>query len=213
MAKTATCHKCIYAHWDPGLWLRTLWSGFPARPMCANQADSFGRMKECPLGQVCRNYRSRPPTPTGENVKMISLTGGFYAYVDAADYEELSQWHWLAYGRYAGRNVNGKRIFMHRQIMQTPEGMVVGHINGNGFDNTRVNMRNVTPGENASNARKRVGTTSIYKGVGRDRRQGMWHARVYFMGEPILLGRFADEREAARAYDRMAVELFGEVAA
>ncbi len=212
MAKTATCHTCIYAHWDIGLWMRTLWSGFPARPMCANQADSFGRMRECPAGPVCRNYRLRPPTPTGENVKLIPLTDGYYTYVDAADFEWLKQWRWRVYNRYAGRYENDKVIFMHRQIMQTPEGMFVDHINHNPFDNTRANLRNVTHQQNMHNTAKHVATASIYKGVIRGKGKGTWYARVGWNGSVSKAGPFRDEAEAARAYDRMAVELFGETA-
>ena len=94
MAKAETCHHCVYARWDPGLWMRTLWSGFPARPTCANQPDSPGRWKECRLGQVCRNFRARPPTPRSETVKTIPVGDGLYAYVDAADYEWLNRWTW-----------------------------------------------------------------------------------------------------------------------
>jgi hypothetical protein len=98
---------------------------------------------------------------------MIPLTKGFYAYVDAADYEWLNQWHWRALSSgYAGRYEKGKRIFMHRQIMQPPPGKVVDHVNGNGFDNTRINMRNITKQQNNYNHGKRIGAiTSIYKGV------------------------------------------------
>ena len=76
MAKQATCHRCVYAHWDRVLWMRSLGSGWPARPTCGNQPDSYGRMKECPCGAVCRNYRARPPVPTGEGVKTIPLGDG-----------------------------------------------------------------------------------------------------------------------------------------
>jgi hypothetical protein len=212
MAKPATCHTCIHAHWDPGLWMRTLWSGFPARPMCANRTDAPGLMRECPQGRVCRNYRARPLTPTGENVKMIPLTGGFHAYVDAEDYEEVNQWRWRAHsGGYAVRWEKGKLILMHRQIMKPPKGMVVDHVNGNGYDNTRANMRNVTHRENMHNMRKHAGTASIYKGVVRGKRAGTWYARIGWGGAHATAGPFEDEAEAARAYDRLAVELFGEI--
>ena len=120
MAKQSTCHTCVYAWWEPGLWMRTMWSGFPARPVCGNQPGSYGRMKECPCG-ACRNYRARPPVPTGENVKRIPLGNGIYAYVDPEDYERLSRFHWRAYSAgYAGRWEKGKLIYMHREIMKPP---------------------------------------------------------------------------------------------
>ena len=212
MAKQASCQTCIYAQWDRGLWLRTFWSGFPAGPSCGKQPDSAGRLKECPAGGVCRNYRRRPPTPKGEHVKMIPLTQGFYTYVDAADYEWLNQWHWLAFNGYAIRREKGKTIFMHRQIMQTPKGKVVDHINGNRFDNTRANMRNVTQQQNICNSGKHSRTTSIYKGVSYSQQYGKWRAAINFEKEAFHLGYFASEIEAARAYDRKAVELLNGLA-
>ena len=212
MAKPASCHTCIYGQRDLGLWLRTLGSGFPARPMCANQPETPGQIRECPCGKVCRNYRPRPPTPKGENVKMIPLTQGFYAYVDAEDYEELNQWRWYTYSGYAVRYENGKRIYMHREIMKPPKGKVVDHINQNGFDNTRGNMRNVTHQQNMHNTGKRVGTASIYKGVARGGRARKWYAALKCGNDRSRAGPFEDEAEAARAYDRMAVELFKECA-
>jgi hypothetical protein len=149
--------------------------------------------------------------PTGENVKTIPLTQGFYTYVDAADFEWLNRHHWHAYNGYASRCDGSKRIYMHREIMKPPKGMVVDHISGNGFDNTRANMRNVTREENMHNQRKHAGTASIYKGVTRGQSsKGSWCARVAWGGHRLTPGTFASEVEAARAYDRLAVELFGE---
>jgi hypothetical protein len=213
MAEQTTCHTCIYACWDKGLWLRTLGSGFPARPTCANQPDSFGRLKECPSGRVCRNYQPKPLVPKGDAVKLIPLGDGVYAYVDAADYEWLNQWAWHAYpDGYAARYENGKKIYMHRQIMQPPEGMVVDHIDGNRANNCRGNLRVCTRQENMHNKRKQNGSSSLYKGVGYLPRRGKWYARIWFMCERVCAGNFADEVEAGRAYDWWAVGLFGESA-
>jgi len=206
MAKTDCCRNCVYGCWDGGLWLRTLWSGFPAGPMCANHPDTPGIMREVP-GRPCRNYRPRPPEP-GADAKRIVLTNGMVAYVDAADYEEISRYTWhLASGGYAGRRENHKLIFMHRQIMDPPEGMVVDHIKGNRLDNTRANLRVCTPTENARNRVKNAGSASRYIGVSFNKmlKRKKWVAKIPLDGKYKHIGRFADELDAARAYDYAAV--------
>ncbi len=193
--------------------MRSLGSGWAARPVCGNQPDSYGRMKECPWGTVCRNYRARPAVPRGKGVKMIPLGGGLYAYVDAADYEWLNQWHWRMSGTgYAQRREKNKYIFMHREIMKPPKGKVVDHINGSRVDNTRANMRNITRRQNTQNKGKHVGAVSIYKGVTRDRRTGKWYVELHSGAIRRRSGPFEDEVEAARTYDRMAIEVYGEFA-
>ena len=96
---------------------------------------------------------------------MISLGDGYYAYVDAADHEWLSRYKWHMQGGYAVRNEKGKRIYMHRAIMQPPEGMVVDHTNGNKVDNTRANLCVCTQQENLHNRSKRNGASSRFRDV------------------------------------------------
>jgi len=210
-----TCHSCVFAYWSPGQWLRSLSSGFPSRPFCANHPDSPGRERETSYGGVCRNYRLRPATPdlTDGTVKRIPVTGGFYAYVDAADYDEISRYNWrLVSGGYAGRYEKGKLILMHRQIMQPPEGMVVDHKQGNRMDNTRANLRVCTLAENNRNRGKHKGTSSRFLGVYYSKQRGKWQALIRIDGKYKHIGYFDDELEAARAYDARAVEQYGEFA-
>jgi len=169
-------------------------------------------MKECPRGGVCRNYRVRAPVPQGEGVKTIPLGDGLYAYVDGADFEWLNQWTWRVHGGYAARHVKRKVIFMHREIMKPPKGKIVDHVNGNKFDNTRANLRNITPQENQHNRRKQRGASSIYKGVTYYKAGRCWRASLSCGKECYYLGQFETEVEAARAYDYKAVQVFGEFA-
>ena len=152
---TPTCHNCVYSHVDPERWLRRVWRNEPLVPMCANHPRWPGQLREVP-GTPCRNHRPRFLEPTGE-VKRIPLSDGQYALVDAADYEALSayQWH-LCSGGYAARSEKGKRILMHRQIMDPPKGMVVDHIDGHRANNLRSNLRVCTRAENQRNQRTNI---------------------------------------------------------
>jgi hypothetical protein len=203
-----TCHNCVYSCHDPEQWLRHLAAGAPLLPQCANHPQWPGRLHEVP-GVPCRNYRPRPATPAGE-VRMIPLGDGCYAYVDAADYEWLSRYHWRLCGAYAGRYENGQTILMHREIMRPAKGMVVDHVDGNKANNCRSNLRVCTRLENQRNKRKNTNSSSRFKGVYWDKRYGKWYARCRYKGVNYGLGCYGDDEvAAARAYDRRAVEWFG----
>lgn len=88
--------------------------------------------------------------------KEIQLTQGKVTLVDDEDYEWLSQWKWCAKdGRngnfYAFRASKNKSTYMHRLILDTPKGKVTDHINGNGLDNRRINLRICSYRENSHN--------------------------------------------------------------
>ena len=103
MAKAESCINCVYSCWDRNQAMWTMGVGVPTRPTCANHPDSLGRNRPTPGGGVCRNYRPRPAEP-GRDAKQIPLGDGYYAYVDAADYEWLSQWTWYLHNGYAARH-------------------------------------------------------------------------------------------------------------
>ncbi len=214
-----SCHDCVFCLTDTLLWARTLTSGFPVAGMCANHPDTPGHWRPVPHSRPCRNFRPKsrpdgiePPKPTGDDVRYIPLTRGLYALVDASDYEWLCRHKWSVHdtgpgkAQYAVRGCKGRKIFMHRQIMQPPLGMVVDHINRNGLDNRRANLRNCTRQQNLQNRYWRAGR-SKYRGVCP---QGdKWMATVGYNNQTIYLGLFETEIQAAKARDQKAKQLAG----
>lgn len=101
---------------------------------------------------------------------------------------------------------------MHRAILVAPSGAEVDHINGNGLDNRRSNLRLATVNMNRWNMNGRR-SASTYKGVSLvPDGSGMWRARICFLSKKQELGKYDNEADAARAYDRRARELHGEFA-
>lgn len=143
-------------------------------------------------------------------MKEIPLTQGKFALVDDSDYEWLSKIKWCFDGRYAARGQNGKHILMHREINQTPGGMDTDHINGNGLDNQRKNLRSCTHSQNRMNVARQVNNTSGYKGVTWFKRDSKWMAYIKVDGKQIHLGLFDTIEEASIAYQTAAMRLHGE---
>lgn len=157
-------------------------------------------------------------------MREIALTQGQVALVDDEDYDWLAQWKWLAEWKpktqtyYVARRmpmidaVPGQLVYMHNVIMDPPSGLEVDHVNHVGWDNQRVNLRHATHSQNNANRRSNVRGSSRYKGVHWHRGNERWCANIKVNGHQSQLGSFADEEEAARAYDAAAIEHFGEFA-
>ena len=153
-------------------------------------------------------------------MKTIPLTKGKETIVDDEDYEFLMQWKWYAskIGRswYALRSTfsSGKRgsVYMHREIVQPEKGQEVDHINHNGLDNRRSNIRLCSHKENLTNVRPRIGYTSHYRGVHWYKNYQKWCARIMAGGQNFHVGYFDDEKEAAKAYNEAAIKHHGEFA-
>jgi hypothetical protein len=152
--------------------------------------------------------------PTSLETKEIPLTQSKTAIIDASSYDFLMQWKWCAASRrgtfYAIANIpesDGSRFsqLMHRLIMGNPEYSFVDHIDGNGLNNCRNNLRLATPLENARNRGPySKQTTSVFKGVSWSKEKEKWQASIRVPGRKIFLGRFDSEIEAALAYDNAA---------
>lgn len=154
-------------------------------------------------------------------MKEILLTKGKVALVDDEDYERLSRYRWQALRHrktwYACRTAHseGERwtSLMHREILGiTNRHEEVDHKDGNGLDNRRENLRVASLSQNRFNAGKYSTNKSGYKGVSFHTATGRWVASIRANNKQFFLGRFDDPVDAARAYDRKALELHQEFA-
>lgn len=183
----------------------------------AVQDNQLGRM-EAFRGNPTALLTLSGPFIGDSTMKRISLTQGQYALVDDADYEWLMQWKWrvqktTATNWYAIRTMGNKQILMHRLILGISNDRQTDHINHNGLDNRRSNIRLCTCQQNQFNQRRQQReTTSEYKGVGWCKRAKKWKSRIKRNSREIHLGYYDSEIAAAKVYDAKAVELFGEFA-
>ncbi len=157
--------------------------------------------------------------------RTIPLTRGYVAIVDDEDYEWLSQFSWRVwigpnnkyavrseYTRGAGRGSKIGYFRMHREILglSGDDASEVDHVNGDGLDNRRANLRVCSRSQNMTNVRKAPGKSSRYKGVSWHKGIGKWTAQIQVGGKLRYLGAFVSEEDAARAYDEAAVGAWGE---
>jgi len=149
-------------------------------------------------------------------MKIINLSQGKQTLVDDADFDYLVQWKWHAIHYkdtglwYVSRVLKHKVTAMHRLIMNCPTGMQVDHIDGDGLNNQRYNLRICTKDENNINKRVRKDNTSGYKGVTWNKKSKKWIAQIKSKKIHYLLGSFDNPEEAYKAYCKSAKELHGE---
>lgn len=146
-------------------------------------------------------------------MKKIQLTQGKFALVDDPDFEWLNQWKWTvmkkgsrSVGFYAYRKNYGKKtdpgrpdgamILMHKLIMQTPSGSDTDHIDNDGFNNQRVNLRVISRTQNNFNSGIHVNNSSGHRGVSWSRNARLWRAYIGGSKTRRELGYFKDISEA-----------------
>lgn len=144
----------------------------------------------------------------------IPLTKGKVAIIDEDDFVLVSLHDWwlktVDTHSYAETKVNGKNVTMHRLLLEPPKGIFVDHRDANGLNNRRNNLRLATPQQNCWNIRKYPGRE--YKGVSFRKDRGVYRAYITLHDTYQHLGHFSTAEEAAVAYDKAALKLFGEFA-
>lgn len=157
----------------------------------------------------------------------IPLTRGYVATIDKQDFDLVSRYTWRAAPQPKQKTIyavavkwlkDEKRkttIRMHRLILGVEDSAIlVDHRDGDGLNNRRSNIRVATTHQNCCNQRKTRGV-SRFKGVWfnkRGKRTKRWIASIKAEGKRLSLGAFLTEEEAALAYDRAALQYYGEFA-
>jgi hypothetical protein len=141
-------------------------------------------------------------------MKEIQLSQGKVALVDDDDFGVLNQYVWSAYkdchtfyavGRFKIRG-NRKMVKMHHIIIGHPlPGYVCDHIDGNGLNNQRHNLRFLTYRESCLN-RRNVSRMSKYPGVVWMNKQKKWASQLWIKGKHKYLGLYSTEEDAFIAY-------------
>lgn len=151
-------------------------------------------------------------------MKLIPLTQNQFAIVDDEDHDWLAQYKWhvhrssdLLYAARTNPDKDPQITFMHRQVMNAPDGVKVDHRNRNGLDCRKENLRHATHSQNLCNQIGHRNTGSRFKGVYFHKPSGKWRAvirtpkgRLYFLA--------ATEIEAAVKYDEACLKHHGEFA-
>lgn len=138
--------------------------------------------------------------------------------VDNEDFEELNKHKWYAHDGnctfYAHRHsiINGKdkTILMHRVISKTPTGLLTDHIDGNGLNNQKKNLRDATHSQNLQNRKKHKNNTSGYRGVSWNKDTKKWAAIVGVNGKYIYLGLFTSKNSANKICKETRKKYYGE---
>lgn len=157
--------------------------------------------------------------------KEIELTKGYVAIVDDDDYDRLSKYKWSAlennktvYAVHRFKNeLSGKykMVGMHRFIIGISENYRIDHIDRNGLNNCKNNLRKCSDADNQHNKTIYKNNTTGYRGISffpKANKNKPFTAHICLNRKLVHIGYFKTDIEAAKAYDKKAIELFGEFA-
>jgi len=139
----------------------------------------------------------------------IVLPSGHKVYFNAEDRKIIESRKWYLarrkskeYAQTDSRDPLG-RIFMHQLLIKTEKGHVIDHMDGNGLNNCRSNLRQCTQAQNCQNSQKKR-KHKAFKGVFLDARRGTYYAQVAVNKKVFTSSGYETEIEAAIAYNSLA---------
>jgi hypothetical protein len=165
---------------------------------------------QCKYDELGRDITGCPIQPN-KICKIIDESGN-EIIIDREDLSLWAQYTWYVIqghgqSKYLKRNTLHKNttIEFHRELMGFPNGLEIDHINRNGLDNRKANLRIVDHKTNQNNLPKRTGASSQYFGVSRDSERKSWNVYCNYHGKTKNLGKYENEIEAAIAYDNFLI--------
>jgi hypothetical protein len=162
-----------------------------------------------------------------QDMKTLKIKDNYEILLDDEDFELYSKFNWyLSRGRttvYAGRDVRygprkenkKRRILLHREIMNASEHEYVDHINGNGLDNRKSNLRKCSNADNLKNRSSTKNNKLGLKGISLDKRLNLskrFKVAITYNGIYKFIGRFETKEEAIAAYNEAAIKYHGDFA-
>ena len=150
-------------------------------------------------------------------MKYIKLTKNKQAIIDNEDYKRVSRYKWtyhdMGYAyRQTWKDGHYTAILLHRFVMKVDSKQHIDHINHDGLDNRKSNLRIATQGQNLQNTSIRSDNTTGYKGVWFNKARNIFQAYIQLNHKHRYLGRANTAQEAYELYKEGAKELFGEFA-
>ena len=147
-------------------------------------------------------------------MKKIKLTQGKFALVDDEDFEKLNKYKWYSTKPtslyYAITFINKRNIRMHRFILNPKREEEIDHIDGNGLNNQKINLRICTHSQNMTNHKIRRDNTSGVSGIYWNKCAKKWQAYIGFKNKIIYLGIFKTLKDARESRNLKERALFGE---